>query len=81
MKTNKETNTMNKFYAGQELSTRSIGDSNCVFTATVIKRTAKRVTLDTDMYGVKTVGVSLDMDGHEMCFPYGRYSMAAIFRA
>ena len=72
---------MNKFYEGQELSTRSIGDHDCIFTGTVIKRTAKRVTLMTDMYGIKTVGISIDMDGHEMCFPYGRYSMAATFRA
>ena len=72
---------MNKFYAGQELSNRSICDHNCVFTSTVIKRTAKRVTLNTDMYGVKTVGIMIDSDGNEFCFPYGRYSMATTFNA
>ena len=53
---------MNKFYAGQELSDRSICNHECIFTATVIKRTAKRVTLDTDLYGVKTVGIKLDSE-------------------
>ena len=81
MKTNKETNTMNKFYAGQELSDRSICNYDCIFTATVIKRTAKRVTLDTDLYGPKTVGIQIDSEGNEFCFPYGRYSMATTFNA
>jgi len=81
MKTNKENNTMNKFYAGQELSDRSICNHECIFTATVIKRTAKRVTLDTDLYGVKTVGIKLDSEGNEFCYPYGTYSMCTSFNA
>lgn len=72
---------MNKFKAGQNLSDRSICNSECIFTATVVKRTAKRVTLDTDMDGIKTVGIQIDDNGNEWCYPYGRYSMAATFNA
>lgn len=72
---------MNKFYAGQELSERSICDSNCIFKGTVLKRTAKRVTINTDIYGIKTIGIMLDSTGNEFCYPYGRYSMAATFNA
>ncbi len=78
---NFRTQTMNKFYSGQELSDRSICNSDCIFTATVIKRTAKRVTLDTDMDGIKTVGIKLDSEGNEFCYPYGTYSMCASFNA
>jgi hypothetical protein len=70
-----------KFTAGQKLSTRSICDSDCIFRATVIKRTAKRVTLDLGRGKIKTVGIFIDYDGHEACYPYGRHSMAAIFSA
>jgi len=69
------------FTVGQNLSTRSICDHDCIFRATVIKRTAKRITLDLGRGEIKTVGIFIDYNGHEACFPFGRYSMAAIFSA
>jgi len=59
---------MKTFIPGQELKTRSIGDHDCIFAATVISRSAKRVTIR--MYGKV-----------ECIYPLGRYSMAPIFRA
>lgn len=73
--------TNTKFYIGQELSDRSIGDHNCIFRATVISRTAKFVTLDTDIAGIKRVGIKSGTRGVEFCYPYGTYSMAASFHA
>lgn len=72
---------MNKFTPNQELSARSICDHDCIFTGTVVKRTAKMVTVHTSMYGDKNVKIMIDEDGSEYCYPHGRYSMATIFRA
>ena len=69
------------FTVGQKLSDRSACDWDCVFRATVIKRTAKRVTLDLGRGEIKTVGIFTDHHGNEACFPFGRYSMASIFSA
>lgn len=67
------------FTVGQKLSACSIGDRDCIFRATVIKRTAKRVTLDLDGKTV-TVGIC-EYDGGEVCYPFGKFSMAPIFRS
>ena len=78
---NTMTTTTAQFTAGQKVSTRSACDYDCIFTATVIRRTAKQVTLD---LGGKVASVKIyadDRDGSEFCFPMGRYSMAPIFRA
>ena len=72
---------MNKFKTGQTYSTRSICDHNCIFSGVVINRSARRVTLNVDMQGVVTVGILVDEQGNEYCYPIGRYSMAPIFRA
>ena len=69
------------FTVGQKLSDRSACDWDCIFRATVIKRTAKRVTLDLGRGEIKTVGIFIDYNGNEACFPFGRYSMASIFSA
>jgi len=71
---------MNAFSAGQQLSSRSICDSNCEFTGAVIKRTAKTVTIETRMKGIARCKVQTDDEG-EYIFPFGKYSMAPIFRA
>lgn len=71
---------MKKFIAEQELSNRSICDHNCIFTAKVIKRTAKTVTIETAMEGTKRCKIHIYDDG-EFIYPFGRYSMATIFRA
>ena len=70
------------FLAGETLTTRFIGDWDSILTATVISRTAKRITLKVVGYSEpKTVGILKDSDGNEFCFPLGRYSMAATFKA
>jgi hypothetical protein len=73
------TETKAVFTVGQKLSDRSICNYDCIFRGTVIKRTAKRVTLDLGRGEIKTVGIFIDTNGHEACFPFGRYSMASIF--
>jgi hypothetical protein len=78
---NAQPQTKSVFFPGQKLSDRSACDHDCVFRATVIKRTAKRVTLDLGRGEIKTVGIFIDYNGHEACFPFGRYSMASIFSA
>ena len=74
-------NKMRKFTSGQKLSSRSICDHNCIYEGEVINRTAKTVTISTRMYGVNRVKIHIDTDGNEMIFPFGKSSMAAIFRA
>jgi len=72
---------MNTFTANQELSERSIGDHNCIFTATVLKRTAKTITIIGGMIKEPTrVKIHVSDDG-EYVFPYGQYSMAPRFKA
>lgn len=72
---------MKTFTPGQELSRASTCDSGCIYKGKVIKRTAKTVTIDTDLEGVKRVKIQQDDEGNEYCFPFGRYSMAPTFRA
>ena len=74
-------NKMKKFTAGQKLSSRSICDHNCIFEGEVINRTTKTVTINTRMYGVNRVKIHIDINGNEMIFPFGKSSMATIFRA
>lgn len=71
---------MTKFHVDQNLSTCSICDSNCIFTATVLNRTEKTVTIKTNMDGVKRCKIHV-RDEQEFIFPFGRYSMAPIFTA
>jgi hypothetical protein len=71
---------MNTFTKNQTLEARSICDHNCIFTGIVIKRTAKTVTVKTDMEGIKRCKVHNIGEG-EFIYPFGRYSMAPIFRA
>ena len=72
---------MTRFKEGQELATRSICDHNCIFTAVVVKRTAKTVTIADDMRGTRRCKIHIDDDGCEYIFPHGKYSMASIYRA
>lgn len=71
---------MKRFEIGKTYSTRSACDHNCIFSGTVVKRTEKTVTFDLDGRGRKTCRVS-EYDGAESVLPFGRYSMAPIFRA
>ena len=70
---------MKTFKAGMELETRSICDHNCIFTATVIRRTAKTATIIT-MGDIRRCKIHIE-DNEEFIFPHGRYSMAPIMRA
>lgn len=63
------------FTIGETYSTRSICDSECVWTWTVTARTAKFVTLE-DRHGYLTrVGVNM-WEGVESAKPLGRFSMS-----
>lgn len=68
-----------QFETGRTYATRSACDSECIFSFTILGRTAKTVT--TEVHG-KTVkrGVSV-YDGVEQFMPFGRYSMAAVITA
>jgi len=70
---------MNTFTENQELSARSICNNDCIFTATVIKRTAKTVTIKDDR-GERRCKIHNYGDG-EFIFPYGQYSMCTTFQA
>jgi hypothetical protein len=68
-----------KFQVGRTYATRSIGDYDCIFSFTILGRTAKTVT--TEVHG-KTVKRGLTVyDGVEQFKPFGSYSMCAIIRA
>lgn len=65
------------FETGKTYRMRSIGDHNCAWTYTVLKRTAKTVTI-TDGDEVKTCRINqMDSEFHgaESIYPLGRYSM------
>jgi hypothetical protein len=69
----------NQFQIGRTYSTRSICDHDCIFSFTILRRTAKTVT--TQVHG-KTVRRGLSLwNGVEQFSPYGRYSMAPIVGA
>jgi len=74
------TTTTATFTADDELACRFIGDHNCIYRFTVLGRTAKFVTLS--HYG-KTlrVGIKVDRDGNEFCYPLGTYANCPTLRA
>lgn len=72
-----------KFAAGDVLTTRSICNHDCIYTATIISRTAKSVRVDIGPAhgGIVRRGLLVcPYTGNEFFFPYGRYSMAPSFR-
>lgn len=72
---------MIQFQVGQKLSTRSIGDHECIFRAEVLKRTAKTLTINDRIDGTfKRCKIHMN-NGIEFIYPYGRYSLAPIFKA
>jgi hypothetical protein len=71
------------FQVGTTYTTRSACDSDCIFRFTVIKRTAKFITVlrDNGADGeLIRVGVKTD-DRGEWALPFGSYSMAPVIRA
>lgn len=73
------TTATDTFKVGSTYTARSAANYDCVWAFTVIKRTAKFVTL---LEGADTmrVGVKTDRDG-EWALPFGTYSMAPVIRA
>ncbi len=72
-----------KFAPGDVLTTRSLCNNDCIYTATVISRTAKSVMVDlgSGHGGIVRRGLTVDdRTGNEYFYPYGRYSMAPSFR-
>ena len=74
---------MKQFQTGKDYSCRSVCDHDCIFTVTVLKRTAKTVTVDVhgrrDLKN-KRLGIRV-WDNAESINPLGSYSMAPIIRA
>ena len=60
--TNTAPTALPTFQVGQVLQARSACDWDCVFTWTVVSRTAKFMTLD-DGHGLVRVGVKVSPDG------------------
>lgn len=72
---------MNQFQVGTEYSARSLGDYDCVWTFTVIKRTARFVTIQgRGLDGPKRLGIKM-LDGVEYVRPLGSYSLAPFLMA
>lgn len=74
---------MKKFEVGKIYSMRSPCDHECVWTYTVINRTAQTVTI-TDGKDVKKCRVIKKLSeyrGSETIFPLGQYSMAPMLTA
>jgi len=72
--------TTSKFQVGTAYSGRFIGDYDSVFTVKILQRTAKTVTI-IGPKGMAKHRISLDHEGGETIFPFGRYSMAPVCRA
>lgn len=68
-----------QFVVGETYSTRSACDHECVFSFTILARTAKQITTEIRGETVKR-GVSVYGDV-EQFKPFGSYSMAAIISA
>lgn len=69
---------MKKFEIGKEYSMRSICDHECIWTYTVIARTAQTITI-TDGKSVQKCRVSKKVSEYrnaETIYPLGQYSMA-----
>lgn len=69
-----------KFVVDQNLSTTSLCDSECVYTAKVLSRTEKTVIIEVRGKAERRK-VYVTAEGVEYIFPFGQYSMAPTFRA
>lgn len=73
---------MTKFEVGRTYQTRSICDHDCIYSWTVVARTAKTVRMvnDHNSQAVKTLRVA-EYRGAETVKPYGTYSMCPVLVA
>ena len=70
-----------KFEINKTYSTRSICDQDCQWQYKAIKRTAKTVTIqDLSTGEIKNCRIKI-LDGVEMIYPLGKYSIAPTLRA
>jgi len=70
---------MRKFEVGKEYSARSLCDYDCIFSFTILKRTAKSVWIK--VHGrIRRKKIEIYDDG-EVFSPLGKYSMSPIVRA
>lgn len=77
-----------RFVVGKTYAVTPIWDSSARYYFTVVKRTAKTVTLESRDFpaneGVKVSRINADYTAHrnaETVFPFGRYSMCPILSA
>lgn len=68
-----------QFEIGKTYATRSICDHNCIYSFTILARTAKTVTVNVHGKQAKR-GLQL-RDGVEEFKPFGTYSMAPTIKA
>lgn len=74
---------MKTFEIGKTYSTRSVCDHNCIFSYTVIARTAKTITI-TDGRETKKCRIIKALSEYrkaESIYPLGQYSMCPIISA
>lgn len=71
---------MTRFEVGRTYKAHSVCDYNAIWNCKVIKRTAKRMTIEINGKEVKTVGITA-RHNTETAQPIGNYSMAPMIRA
>lgn len=69
-----------KFQVGRTYATRSLCDHDCIFSFTILGRTAKTVTIEAHGKLVRRRLGTRD-DGTEVFMPFGSYSMAPCIQA
>ena len=71
------------FEPGNTYQTRSICNSDCIISATIVSRTAKTVTLSEGYMGSTQTKfrISQDWQGNECFRPWGSYSMCPTISA
>jgi len=69
------------FEVGKTYWCTSIGDSECVYSIKVIRRTAKTLYVTDEGGKAKTLRIKADYDGHESVAPKGSYSMSPTISA
>lgn len=74
------TATATRFEIGKTYATRSLCDWDTVFSFTVVARTAKTVTIESNAWGQVKRGIRLYGDV-ESCKPLGSYSMSPTIHA
>ena len=75
---------MKKFEIGKEYSMRSICDHNCIWTYTVVARTAQTITLKDERNNTRKCRINkflTEKYNVEAVYPLGKHSMCPILRA